>query len=67
VQTQGSAPPAGGEDPYAACKFTCSKHLESDVLTTLPGGGYNAYVALWYQAVAQGNQQPDMAKPPGTS
>ncbi|KAG9233919.1 hypothetical protein BJ875DRAFT_441813 [Amylocarpus encephaloides] len=33
-------------------------------------GGYNAYVALWYQAVAQqsGQQPPgDMSKPPGTS
>ncbi|KAH6683082.1 hypothetical protein B0J14DRAFT_647303 [Halenospora varia] len=34
-------------------------------------GGYNAYVALWYQAMAaqqQGGQaQGDMSKPPGTS
>ncbi|KAF4611319.1 hypothetical protein G7Y89_g15695 [Cudoniella acicularis] len=36
-----------------------------------PYGGYNAYVALWYQAVAQqqqaGQPQGDMSKPPGTS
>src|SRR4051794_5357040 len=33
-----------------------------------PDGGYQNYVALWYQAMAQGGQpQPDMAKPPGTS
>ncbi|CAG8951403.1 hypothetical protein HYFRA_00007318 [Hymenoscyphus fraxineus] len=46
-----AAPPASGEDPYAAY------------------GGYQAYVALWYQAVAaqQGQAQPDSSKPPGTS
>jgi far upstream element-binding protein len=34
-------------------------------------GGYNAYVALWYQAMAQqqqaGQAQSDLSKPPGTS
>lgn len=73
-QTQGSglqaqaAPPAGGEDPYAACK-SLFQIFYRFLLTSLDGG-YQAYVALWYQAMAAqqvGQPGADPSKPPGTS
>ena len=47
-------------------QFHCSKHKLIRI-----DGGYQAYVALWYQAMAaqqQGGQiQGDQSKPPGTA
>jgi len=74
-------PPAGasgGADPYAACESSLlpalSRHslyqrAKTDLMWT--DGGYNAYVAMWYQALAQqaaqGGAPGDAPKPPGTS
>jgi far upstream element-binding protein len=40
------------------------------MLTIVTDGGYQAYLAMWYQAIAagqaQGGAQGDPSKPPGT-
>jgi len=71
TQAQAQAPAAtGGEDPYAACKHAAKSFLQNFKLTRIDGG-YQAYLALWYQAMAarqQGGQmQGDQSKPPGTA
>jgi far upstream element-binding protein len=66
--SQAQAPPAGGEDPYAACKSLSGPAYEYRLTST--DGGYQAYVAMWYQALAAqqaGQPQADPSKPPGTS
>jgi far upstream element-binding protein len=70
-QAQAQAPAStGGEDPYAACKHEGQVHCSKLKLIRIDGG-YQAYVALWYQAMAaqqQGGQiQGDQSKPPGTA
>ncbi|RDL40313.1 Uncharacterized protein BP5553_00292 [Venustampulla echinocandica] len=62
--------------PYAQPQGQPQSQPQTDAATGAddpyaPYGGYNAYVALWYQAMAQqqqaGQPQGDPSKPPGTS
>ena len=83
---QSQAPADGAADPYAACTppdplspstisilgYPPSRLSFVCVLTTLrkTDGGYQAYLAMWYQAMAAQQQtqgQPDPSKPPGTA
>lgn len=69
-QSQSQPPAAGAPDPYAAYVSTILK--QSILFSNISKGGYEAYVALWYQAMAAQQQQAggapgDASKPPGTS
>ena len=66
-QAPQAAPAAGGEDPYAACKTFTPTLSEQQLI--IVDGGYQNYVALWYQAIAaqQAKGGGDPSKPPGTS
>lgn len=68
IQAQ-AGPPAGQEDPYAACKITPVTAFPRHLIIDLDGG-YEGYLALWYHAMAQqqaGQAPADPSKPPGTS
>ena len=62
---------AGGQaDPYAMCKSNLQLHFPVAMVTdNQADGGYENYLALWYQSVAaQQTQGPGGAsQAPGTS
>lgn len=70
-----SAPPAapapadGAADPYAPCKYLLSfvSHVRDRNADSHADGGYQAYLALWYQALAQqqAGAQAGAPNPPG--
>lgn len=69
TDSQNPAPANGAADPYAMCKSTLNREPSDIRLIGVLDGGYQAYLALWYQALAQqsGAGQPagEMPKPPG--
>lgn len=71
----GAQPPvgaAGAADPYAACESWSSPfHTSLQRANDSTDGGYQAYLAMWYQAIAaqqaQGGAPGGPQPPPGTS
>lgn len=61
--TNSSAPaPAGGEDPYAQCRLSPQYAVLEPWLTRVDGG-YQNYVALWYQSLMYQQQQGGQGAP----